>query len=1110
MGGQKPECVILAVEVYTTSHLDGMKINRKESAISVLASFVFFVSLCLGDHKDTKAQRLHATARLLPSIFGLILFALCSLQCSSPDSTPLKIKKDSHILLIGNNLGSRMMNYGYFETEMQVRYPDSLLFIRNMCDGGDTPGFRPHAGRVSPWAFPGAEKFQTELATNSGSEGHFETPDQWLTRLRADIIIAFFGYNESFQGEQGLESYRGELDAFIKYTLSQTYNGKSAPQLAIVSPIAFEDISDSLDVPNGAKENANLSLYASAMSEVAADNNILYIDAFSPTEEWYAQSQKPLTIDGSQLNDVGYAKFSKLLADKVFGEVDPIAETNRELVHAAVLEKNWMWHNDYKIPNGVHVFGRRYNPFGPDNYPFELIKIREFTAIRDTAIWRAAKGERMNVAAADLNTSTLPPVQTNYNPEKNGSLEYLYGKDALNKLTVPPGYKIELFASEKEFADLANPVQLSFDNKGRLWVATMPSYPHYKPGDSKPNDKLIILEDTDNDGKADKQITFVDGLHVPVGFEFAPEGVYVSQGTNLVLYTDTDGDDKADKKEIILSGFDDHDTHHAHSAYAADPSGAIFMGEGVFLHTNVETSYGPVRATNGGFYRYSPQRHHLERVAQLAIPNPWGIAFDEWGQDIFAETSGPDVRWMMPGEVKPRYGVSTHKSFNLIEDKHRVRPTSGLEFVSSRHFPDEAQGDFLINNTIGFLGTKQHTMKDDSTGYASHHVQDLVTSDDKNFRPVDMEFAPDGSLYLVDWHNILIGHMQHNARDPLRDHVHGRIYRITYPSRPLVIPAKVAGASIGELLDNLKLPEFRTRYRTRRELRGRKTSEVLLQVKSWVANLNVEDEKYSHHILEALWVTWGLDKVDESLLHQVLQSKDYHARAAAVRVLRYSGHQIKNQRELLMKAAQDEHGRVRLEAIVAASWLDKEIGLSIVMEAGKKPLDKWMTETYATALAHLNGMSLKEKKEEDVITELKGIDRELFFKGKEIYAKDGFCITCHQADGAGLSASGFPSLVGTNWVLGNEERLIKIVLKGVMGPMEVNGNKYAGQVPMTPFGGMLKDDEVAAVLTYVRNAFGNKGPAILPDKVKAVRESEKDKKGFYSPDELLKMHPLEK
>ncbi|MEP7259154.1 MAG: PVC-type heme-binding CxxCH protein [Flavitalea sp.] len=1011
---------------------------------------------------------------------------------------------------MGNNLGSRMMNFGHFETEMQLRYPDSLLYIRNMCDGGNTPGFRPHSGRPSPWAFPGAEKFQTELARNSDSQGFYETPDEWITRHKADIIIAFFGFNESFQGKEGLDNYKAELDAFIKHTLSQKYNGSSAPQLAVVSPIAFEDLSKNADLPDGKKENANLSLYTEAMKEISANNKVQFVDAFAPSKEWFEKTSNPLTIDGSQLTDTGYAKFSLLLADGVFGHAEAVAEANRELVHAAILEKNWMWHNDLKIPNGVHVYGRRYNPFGPDNYPAELVKIRQMTTIRDEAIWKAAKGEKMDLATADKNTSPLPEVKTNYNPKENGSLRYLNGDEALSKLKVAPGYKIEMFASEQEFPDLDKPCQLSFDNKGRLWVATMPTYPHWRPGDKKPNDKIIILEDTNGDGKADKQTTFAEGLHLPVGFELAPEGVYVSQGENFMLFKDTDGDDKADTKEILLSGFDDHDTHHAHHAYTVDPSGAIYMGEGVFLHTNVETSYGPVRATNGGFYRYTPQRHQLERTAQLSIPNPWGIAFDEWGENFFAETSSPDVRWMMPGTIKPRYGVSSPKSPNLVEEKQMVRPTSGLEFISSRHFPDEVQGDFLINNTIGFLGTKEHSLVDDGTGYKSRHRQDLLISSDKNFRPVDMEFAPDGSLYVVDWHNVLIGHMQHNARDPLRDHVHGRIYRITYPSRPLVTPSKVAGASIDELLDNLKLPEYRTRYRTRRELRGRDSSEVLSHLKDWVTKLDKNDAGYEHNLLEGLWVSWGLDRVDETLLRQLLQAKDFRARAAAVRVLRYTGHQVKEQPGLLMQAAKDAHGRVRLEALVAASWLDKSIGLPIVLEAGKMPLDEWMRPSYEAAVAFLNGHEVEEKKEEALATTLTGADLDLYKKGKEIYAREGYCQTCHQPDGKGLPASGFPPLADSKWVTGSEDRLIKIVLKGLYGPIEVEGKKYPGQVPMTPFGSMLKDEEIAAVITYVRNSFDNKASAISPAKVKQVRAATIAKTGFYTPEELLKQHPLEK
>lgn len=1054
------------------------------------------------------------TAGLRPKLFFALIIsgsALSFQQCSPKEEKPIALSRSSHIVLIGNNLGSRMTEFGHFETELQTRYPDSLLFIRNMCDGGDTPGFRPHSARNSPWAFPGAEKFQTELGEPSGSQGFFETPDQWLTRLRADVIIAFFGYNESFGGRQRLKDFEGELDAFIKHTLSEKYNGATPPRLAIVSPIAFEDLSDKYDLPDGNKENENLSMYTDAMRRIANDNDVLFVDAFTPSKKWYEESEDALTIDGFQLSDTGYRKFSTLLADKIFGEVKPDGLVHRELVHAAVMEKNWMWLKDYKIPNGVHVYGRRYNPFGPDNYPAEIKKIRELTAIRDEAIWKAAKGEKMDVASADAKTSVLPPVKTNYDPERNGSLRYLYGDEAVSKLKVAPGYKIEMWASEEEFSDLANPVQLTFDNKGRLWVAVMPTYPHWKPGDPKPNDKLLILEDTDNNGKADKETVFAEGLHLPVGFELAPEGVYVSQGTNFVLLKDTDGDDHADTREVLLSGFDDHDTHHAHHAYTSDPSGAIYMGEGVFLHTNVETAYGPVRATNGGFYRYSPQRHKLERTAQLPIPNPWGIAFDDWGQNFFAETSSPDVRWMMPGSVFPRYADSNPKSRNLVEEAHRVRPTSGLEFVSSRHFPDEVQGDFLINNTIGFLGTKEHTLVDDGTGYKSHHRLDLIQSEDKNFRPVDLEFAPDGSLYIADWHNVLIGHMQHSARDPLRDHVHGRIYRVTYPSRPLVTPAKIAGATIPELLDNLKLPEYRTRYRTRRELRGRNPEEVLSALRTWVSKLNIEDARYDHHLVEALWVSWGLNRVDPNILHQVLESKDYHARAAGVRVLRYVGHQIPNQPELLMHAAADENGRVRLEALVAASWMGKEKGLPIVLEAGKHPLDDWMKDAYETAVAHLNDQSIKKKKKEvEVETDLVGIDRDLYIKGKEIYERDGYCSTCHQPSGLGLPASGFPPLSKSPWALGNEVRLIKLVLKGLQGPITVEGKEFPGQVPMTPFEGLLSNGEVAAVLTYVRNSFGNKASVITPDAVQEVRSLVRHKEGFYSPEELLKEHPMEK
>jgi len=1035
------------------------------------------------------------------ALFVFVFFGCTGLSgCSTSDK--LVIAKGARISLIGNNLGARMMHYGFFETEAQLKFPDSLIVIRNLCDGGNTPGFRPHSGRNEPWAFPGADQFQDDLAQKSGSEGHFETPDQWLDRLDTDLIIGFFGFNESFEDSAGLALFIDELHAFITHTQAQKYNGMHSPELVLVSPIAFQDLSKMEDLPDGIEINRRLKMYTHAMAQVALEEKIFFIDVYTPSIKWF--SEKKLTIDGMQLNEEGYRIFSSFLSNTLFGQGEKGKEIDFEELRARVLDKNWYWQNDFKMPNGVHVFGRRYDPFGSDNYPDELKKIRELTQIRDTAIWSFMQNSPYDVALADGQTQELAAVETNY--RNTEEVSYLYGEEALATLTVPKGYEIELFASEETFPDLANPVQLSFDDKGRLWVATMPSYPHYKPGDAKPNDKLLILEDTNGDGKADQQTVFADGLHLPIGFELAAEGVYISQGNHLKLYKDVDGDDRADEVEMLLSGFDDHDTHHAISAFTVDPSGAIYMGEGVFLHTNVETPYGPVRATNGGFYRYTPQQHKLERTAQLSIPNPWGIAFDAWGQNFFCDTSGPDVRWMMPGSIKSTYGISSPKSQNLIEEAHRVRPTSGLEFVSSRHFPEEVQGDLLINNTIGFLGTKQHKFIGKGTGYESKHRQDLIVGTDPNFRPVDMEFAPDGSLYIVDWHNVLVGHMQHNARDPLRDHAHGRIYRVTYPSRPLVVPASIDGVSIAVLLDHLKLPEYRTRYRSRRALRGKDADLVSAALKVWVANLDPNDQAYDHHLLEALWVSWGNNQIDLDLLDEVFHSENHRLRAAAVRVMRYMGVQIPRSEEWIIQASADPHGQVRLEAIVAASWLDEEVAQKVLSAVARLPLDDWMRDTYNAVASNFGILVVSEMDEQNKSREervdLEESDLELYHLGKSIYAKDGYCATCHQVDGKGIKSAGFPPLKGTQWVLGDEERLIKITLNGVMGKMEVMEKSYSGKVPMMAFGSLLNDREIAGVLTYVRNSFGNKAAAISPEKVKQVREDTKDKKGYYLVEEL--------
>jgi hypothetical protein len=557
--------------------------------------------------------------------------------------------KGERIVLIGNGLAERDAYYSRIETELQLRYPDSELFFRNMGRPGDTPGFRPHPSRVSQWAFPGAEKFRPENSIHNG-KGFFPTPDQWLTFLKADTVVAFFGYNESFDGADRVANYQAELEAFVVHTLSKAYNGKEAPRLVLVSPVAFENLSDSRDLPNGEKENGALALYSAAMEAVAKKFQLTFIDLFNPTRELYAATDKPLTTGGFIPNEAGYEKLAVILANGLYGKQDRQSKAYPDTVHAAVKDKDWFWNNDYNILNGVHTHGQRYNPFGPQNYPDEVKKMREMAALRDDLIHNVATGKTTDLKVDDSKTHALPPVPTNYQPSvKNGSTEYLYGDAAVKSLTVPEGYKAELFASEKEFPNLANPMQLSFDDKGRLWVAVMPTYPHYRPGDAMPDDKLLIYEDTNADGKADKETVFADKLHLPIGFELAPEGVYLSQEPNMMLLRDTDGDDKADAREIILGGFDSHDTHHAISAYTADPSGAFMMCEGVFLHTNVETPYGPVRGVDGGFYRYSPAAYAARAHGTIGDSESLGCGFRPVGTGLFSSHVRSEPELDAPG-----------------------------------------------------------------------------------------------------------------------------------------------------------------------------------------------------------------------------------------------------------------------------------------------------------------------------------------------------------------------------------------------------------------------------------------------------------------------------
>ncbi|MCA8989998.1 MAG: HEAT repeat domain-containing protein, partial [Planctomycetaceae bacterium] len=557
-------------------------------------------------------------------------------------------------------------------------------------------------------------------------------------------------------------------------------------------------------------------------------------------------------------------------------------------------------------------------------------------------------------------TNVGGPDDKNQKAGKLGSLDYLPAIEQQKLFKLPKGYQIELVASEEQFPELANPVALNFDNKGRLWVSTMPSYPHWKPK-TKLADKLLILEDHDGDGKTDECKVFADGLHQPTGFELGHGGVYVAMQPDILFMKDTNGDDKADTSVRQLIGFDSADTHHGLAAFEWGPGGNLYFQEGTFKFSQVESPYGLTRLHEAGIWRYNPRSEKFGVHVNLAFSNPWGHVFDRWGQDFIADASPGYSFWAAPISGKLNYplkhpGGSQHR--RLAKEtggepdylfptfyKKRTRPSAGCELVSSRHFPDDIQGNFLLCNCIGDRAILNHSMREENSGFVGTEVEPLVFCDDGNFRPIDLQFAPDGSLYIVDWHNALIGHLQHNLREPNRDHSHGRIWRVTYPERPLVKVPVIEGAKVDQLLKLLREPEDRTCYRVRRELAARPSQEVLPQLKKWVANLNPSDPQYEHLLLEALWMYQTHNTVQKELLVQLLRTKDYHARAAATRVLSFWVDQLPDALDLLTVQVADEHPRVRLEAVRALSFMKGEKAMEVALEVLANDMDDYLQYT---------------------------------------------------------------------------------------------------------------------------------------------------------------------
>lgn len=858
------------------------------------------------------------------SLLSLVVLSLAVLPSPANAQSEFTFKPSDKVCFIGNTLADRMQHYPWLETYLTQANPGKEITFRNLGFAADEIKTRPRSA-------------------------NFGTPDQWLSKCEANVIFCFFGYNEALRGESGLSQFEADLTASIEQMLAQKYDGKTAPRLAFFSPIAHENL-HSPHLPDGSANNENLKLYTNAMRRICAEKNVPFYDLFALSKELYDKSEIALTMNGIHLTDHGNQELAKALTPILAPSAAIPSDETIANLHAAVMDKNYHWFNRYRVVDGYNVFGGRsklawFDQSNADVMMREMEMFDVMTNNRDQHISSIAQGSPQPVKDDNL------PPDLSVRPNKVGPLEkgawpYLGGKEAISKMTIHPKMKVNLFASEEMFPRLINPVQMSFDADSRLFVACWESYPHWNPSQPR-KDCILILPDSDQDGVADESIVFADGLNSVTGFEFWGGGMLVAAPPEIWFLKDTDGDDRADVKVRMLQGISSADTHHSANALIVGADGWLYFSRGIFNVANFETPTKTFRSGASGVHRFNPRTFEFEFHFPIG-PNPHGDVFDQWGYQFANDGTGGTGSYINIGK-----GIGNKKWF-----KKRVRPVPSNGILSSSHFPPQHDGNFLISNAIGFLGVAQHKVNYNGADITAVEIDPIVSSTDPNFRPSDMEVGGDGALYIADWHNALIGHMQHNMRDPNRDHSHGRVYRVTYEGRPLVKAPKMKGKPIPEVCENFFSKETSTRYRARLELSGRDRGDLETQVVQFSKQLdprnNSADRDEAQALLECLWVLEEQRLPNLELLTRVFQAEESKVRAASIRTLGHWNGMVEGWEPILMAAAQDSSALVRAEAVKAAVDLGGLVGAEAVFSANSKELDPELETVLNYAKSQLN------------------------------------------------------------------------------------------------------------------------------------------------------------
>jgi putative membrane-bound dehydrogenase-like protein len=500
----------------------------------------------------------------------------------------------------------------------------------------------------------------------------------------------------------------------------------------------------------------------------------------------------------------------------------------------------------------------------------------------------------------------------------------LLPRQAVERMKVPPGFSVEVVASEP---DIVNPVAMTFDERGRVWITESLEYPRFSAGPGR--DRIKVLEDTDGDGKMDKFTIFAEGLNIPSGIAVGGGGVWVANAPDILFYKIGPDGKAGGKPEVVVTGFGRNDTHELPNSLTWGPDGWLYGFNGVFNDSHVKHR-GKDYWFTCALFRIHPRTREFQLFCE-GTSNPWGIAFDTEGS-AFVSACVIDHLWHLTesGYYHRQggpYPPFTWKLDSIVRHHHQKAAYCGLHFFDSDAYPLEYREKLYMGNIHGNCINVDVIERDGAT-YFARPAPDFLTANDAWFMPVSQKTGPDGCLYLLDWYDRY--HCYQDARrDPEGiDRQRGRLYRVRYKDTPRAKPFDLSRESDEQLIGRLHSPNIYFRDLAQRLLRERNNPATCEKLQKLVL-----DEKEPRKArIHALWSLVGAGPLEPAFHERLLSHQDASYRAWAVRAAGNQGKVSERLRDQVAALAHDSSPDVQLQVAIAARKIDGVDALNVLVD----------------------------------------------------------------------------------------------------------------------------------------------------------------------------------